>query len=109
MQVTAAAVEFQREPPPLFNYLTCNLSSIINTAVTIMKKFNLKKALSGELVVTRDKRAVILTGADICSSWNGGFVLQGIVYTLEGMKRHFWTIEGRWQSVGVHDLDLFML
>lgn len=73
-----------------------------------MKKFNLKKALEGEKVTTRDGHSVILTGADIGATWNGGFVLQGVVYTSEGLTRQTWTTEGRFQSVGSSMFDLFM-
>lgn len=103
MQVTAAAVEFQREPPAAF-FLACSLSPIIKTAVT-MKKFNLKKALAGDEVTTRAGWAVKLTGVNVGKE----YVLQGIMSTTQDFDRTTWTLEGRYMTGEESDYDLFML
>lgn len=70
-----------------------------------MKKFNLKKALSGEAVTTRGGFAVILTGAGI----GGVYILCGVVSTPTGFDKASWTIGGRFLLDRESDLDLFML
>ena len=103
MQVTAAAVEFQREPPPL-SFMTCRLSPIIKTAVT-MKKFNLKKALAGDEVITRAGWPVKLTGVNVGVE----YVLNGVLSIPSGFLRVTWTLEGKYMSDEKSDFDLFML
>lgn len=70
-----------------------------------MKKFNLKKALAGKSVTTRNGFAVILTGAVIGDVYN----ICGVVSTPVGFNRAAWTMEGRYLLDKESDLDLFML
>ena len=104
MQVAAAAGSKPSEAPLPLSFMACNLSPIINTAVT-MKKFNLKKALAGEAVQTRDGRPVALTSVEI----GVRYVLRGLVGSSECLDRESWTLEGRYMADGESGFDLFML
>lgn len=70
-----------------------------------MKKFNLKKALEGERVTTRDGHSVILTGADI----GHAYVLQGVIDFDTNLDVASWSLNGRYRLGEECDLDLFML
>lgn len=70
-----------------------------------MKKFNLKKALAGAAVTTRDGHSVLLTGTNIGSR----YVLQGVVRYDTSLDRESWTLDGRYMVDEKSDSDLFML
>lgn len=70
-----------------------------------MKKFNLKKALQGDEVMTRDGYSVILTGSAIGKVYN----LLGVVSTTNGFERQAWTVEGRFLLDRECEYDLVMV
>lgn len=70
-----------------------------------MKKFNLKKALQGDEVMTRDGYSVILTGSAIGKVYN----LLGVVSTANGFERQAWTVEGRFLLDRECGYDLVMV
>ena len=70
-----------------------------------MKKFNLKKALQGDEVMTRGGFSVILTGSAIGKVYN----LLGVVSTPCGFERQAWTVEGRFLFDRESDCDLVMV
>lgn len=70
-----------------------------------MKKFNLKKALAGELVITRAGWAVVLTGVNVGSE----YALLGAMSLPRGFERTTWTLEGKYMADGKSDFDLVMV
>lgn len=69
-----------------------------------MKKFNLKKALEGKAVTTRDGRPVALTGTYIGKR----YVLRGVIGNPTSLDSESWTLDGRYMENENSDLDLFM-
>lgn len=70
-----------------------------------MKKFDLRKALLGYPLRTRDGRKAIITGLAVSSQ----FPLIGVAATDNGILQLTWTIDGKWSEFNfISHNDLFM-
>lgn len=69
------------------------------------KKFNLKLALLGHPLVTRDGHCALITG--LTASYE--YPLIGVVLQGGSLLKHTWTLDGKWDvSIDETHNDLFM-